>query len=298
MGRLDGKVGLIMGGASPNMGGTVAHFMAREGAKLFVNDLDAPIVEETVAFLQSRGFEAAGAVGDAGVEADVADIVRQAVERFGTIDLLYNGAGWHYWSPVLDTDLGQWNEQFRRNTSAAMLSTKHAGRVMADHGHGGSIVHTASDAGHQGEAGSSGYSAVKAAIINFSRGAAMDLASQGIRVNTVSPTFNEHLLLRPQVRGTDRSGGPYARSSDNFLMGIPLGRFCSAADVANAVVFLLSDDSSFITGHDLALDGGALRKYWPWQPGWSSGVSTEKFLEEWHPMRFGERGDEVFKPAE
>ncbi len=285
-----------MGGASPNMGGTVAHLMAQEGAKIFVNDIEPGVVGSTIDFLQSRGFEASGAAGDAGNEQQVASVVNQAVAEFGTIDLLYNDAGWHYWSPVLETELEQWNDQFRRNMTAAMLTTKYVGRVMVDHGRGGSIVHTASDAGHQGEAGSSGYSGVKAGIINFSRGAAMDLAAQGIRVNTVSPTFNEHLLLRPQVRGTERTEGPYARSPDDFLKGIPLGRFCSVLDIANAVVFLLSDDASFITGHDMKLDGGALVRYWPWQPGAFTGVSTEDFLSDWHPIKYGERSEDVFRP--
>ena len=295
MGRLDGKVGIIMGGASPNMGGTVAHLMAQEGAKVFVNDIDASVVEETVAFLQSRGFEAGGAVGDAGDEAQVTEVVGKAVDQFGTIDLLYNNAGWHYFASVLNTEVEPWNDQFRRNMTAAMLTTKHVGKVIADHGRGGAIVHTASDAGHQGEAGSPGYSGVKAGLINFARAAAMDLAGHGIRVNTVSPTFNEHLLLRGPVRNRRREG-PFTWGSDEFLRGIPLGRFCSVNDIAGAVVFLLSDEASFVTAQDIRLDGGALARYWPWQPGEFSGVTTEKFLSDWHPIRYGERSEEVFKP--
>jgi NAD(P)-dependent dehydrogenase (short-subunit alcohol dehydrogenase family) len=204
-GRLEGKVGIIMGGASPNMGGTVAHLMAQEGAKVFINDIDAEIVKGTVEFLKSRGFEAAGAVGDASDEEQVADVVEKAVAAFGTIDLLYNNAGWHYFAQILDTELEPWNDQFRRNMTAAMLTTKHVGRVMADHGRGGSIVHTASDAGHQGEAGSPGYSGVKAGLINFARAAAMDLAQHGVRVNTVSPTFN----LVPSHGPRTTSSGAY-----------------------------------------------------------------------------------------
>jgi NAD(P)-dependent dehydrogenase (short-subunit alcohol dehydrogenase family) len=294
--RLEGKVGIIMGGASPNMGGTVAHLMAQEGAKVFINDIDAEIVKGTVEFLKSRGFEAAGAVGDASDEEQVADVVEKAVAAFGTIDLLYNNAGWHYFAQILDTELEPWNDQFRRNMTAAMLTTKHVGRVMADHGRGGSIVHTASDAGHQGEAGSPGYSGVKAGLINFARAAAMDLAQHGVRVNTVSPTFNEHLLLRDQIRSGHRRPGPFSWTSDHFLRGIPLGRFCSVNDIANAVVFLLSDEASFVTAQDIRLDGGALARYWPWQPGEHTGVSTEKFLSNYHPIRYGERSEDVFSP--
>src|SRR5262245_28057054 len=109
MGRLDGKVAIVFG-AGPNIGGTIAHFFAREGAQVAVSDISANAANETVAFLTARGYRAAAFVGNAVDEAAVAGIVAGTVERFGHLDIAVNMAGKVHWSSVLDMDLAEWRE--------------------------------------------------------------------------------------------------------------------------------------------------------------------------------------------
>src|SRR4051812_27983780 len=132
MGRLDGKVALFMGGANPTISGTTAHFMAREGARVAVSDLDASACEETAAFLRDRGYEAIALPGNASKEADVESIVKACVDHYGQIDVLFNSAGHHYRAAVMDVDVEKWNDQFARNLTSAMLTTKYVARVMVE----------------------------------------------------------------------------------------------------------------------------------------------------------------------
>jgi NAD(P)-dependent dehydrogenase (short-subunit alcohol dehydrogenase family) len=127
MGRLDEKVAIVFG-AGPNIGGTVAHFLAREGAQVAVSDLNTDVANETAAFLASRGYQAAAFAGNAIEEADVVRIVAATVERFGHVDVIVNMAGKVHWSSVPDMDLAQWSEALLSFPTAGMLTTKHAPR--------------------------------------------------------------------------------------------------------------------------------------------------------------------------
>jgi NAD(P)-dependent dehydrogenase (short-subunit alcohol dehydrogenase family) len=287
MGRLEGKVALFMGGANPTISGTTAHFMAREGARVAVSDIVPGEAEETAEFLRGRGYEAIAFPGDATSEDDVQSIVQRCVDHYGPIDILFNSAGYHYRAGIMEVDLAKWNEQFARNLTAAMLTTKHVARVMVGNQTKGAIIHISSDAGHQGQPGSTGYSAVKAGILNFARAAAMELAAHGIRVNTISPTANEHNYFRVRAPGSPPFDfNPAWRVK--FIEGIPLQRLCRADDVANAAVFLASDEASFITAVDLPVDGGAMRKYWPWTPADYTGLNIEDYLQTTGPRKWGE----------
>jgi NAD(P)-dependent dehydrogenase (short-subunit alcohol dehydrogenase family) len=287
-GRLQNKVALVFG-ASPYNGGTCAHFMAREGARLVVSDILPAMCAQTAAFLKQRGFDAIGLPGDASEEPAVAAIVAQAIEHYGRIDIMLNLAGTQYRHDVLEMNLFDWNRMLKGYLTAGMLTTKHVARAMVEKQTPGSIIHIISDAGHQGEAGNSAYSAAKAGLLNFSRAAAAEFGRYGIRVNTISPTFIDHLFsIYLPGRFNPRIHAPYSLTADDFLQGIPLGRFCTAMDVANAAVFLASEEASFITGTDLALDGGARSKYWPWMPGKWSGITTEEYLAHTVRHRYGE----------
>lgn len=292
MGRLDGRVALICG-SSPNNGGTVAHFMAKEGAKIAANDIVPAVAEETAAFLKSRGYEAIAVAGDATKNDEAQSIVQRTVERFGYVDVLVNMAGKQYRWGVLDINIHDWNRVIGGFLTGGMLMTKYTARAMVEKGKAGSIIHIISDAGHQGEAGNSGYSAAKGGLLNFARAAAMDLAHYRIRVNTISPTYIEHNLWRFGVEAaTSRFRTRYRTTAEDFLRGIPLGRFCRATDVAYAAVFLASEESSFLTGVDLPLDGGARAKYWPWVPGKYDRITVEEYVKTVKPTRYGEPVDE------
>ena len=286
-GRLDERVAMVFG-VSPNIGGTCAHWLGRQGARLALCDVRRETAEEAADFMRGRGIEAIALSGDYSEEDGVVQTVGSAISHYGQIDIMLNLVGNQYRDDVLDFNLHDWNYQLKGYLTGGMLTTKHVARAMREKGAGGSIIHIISDAGHQGEPGNAGYSAAKAGLLNYARAAAMELARFRIRVNTVSPTFVDHLLWTYPVEFLNpRTHGPANLSADDFIQGIPLGRFCSAIDIANAVVFLASDASSFLTGVDIPLDGGARHKYWPWTPGKYTGMSTARYLETMTQNRYG-----------
>lgn len=290
--RLAGKVAVVFG-AGPNVGGTIAHFLAREGSRIAVSDLDAGVAEETAAFLRSRGYEATSIAGNATREDDVVRTVEHAVARYGRVDIIVNMAGTVHWSPIVDMDLDQWRESFLTYPTAAMLTTKHGARAMISGGVKGSIVHLLSTAAHFGEASGTSYCSAKAATLNLARSAAMDLAHDGIRVNTVTPCGMEHQLwtrmreetLNPSFVEPQRRSF-YSR--DDYLKMIPLERFPRASDLAWAVVFLASDEAAFLTGVDIPVDGGLRHKYPTWRPGDYTGVNIDDYKKQAYITEYGE----------
>jgi NAD(P)-dependent dehydrogenase (short-subunit alcohol dehydrogenase family) len=289
--RLNGKVAIVFG-AGPNIGGTIAHFLAREGAQVAISDLDPAVAEATAAFIRERGFVAGALHGDAVREDDVARIVAQTVARYGRLDCIVNMAGKIHWSPVVDMDLAAWTETLTSYPTAGMLTTKHAARAMIAAGAGGSIIHLLSTAAHFGEAAGAAYTAAKAALLNLARSAAMDLAHDGIRVNTITPCAMEHQLWTKMADEFAPGYTPPKRRSfysrDDYLKAIPLERFPRASDLAWAAVFLASDESSFITGADIPVDGGLRFKYPAWTPGDSTGVNIEDYAARTAITEYGE----------
>ena len=289
--RLSDKVAIVFG-AGPNIGGTIAHFLAREGAQVAVSDLNLAVAEKTAAFIRDRGFEASALQGDAVNEDDVARIVAQTVERYGRVDCVVNMAGKIHWSPIVEMDLAAWSETLLSYPTAGMLTTKHAARAMIAGGTRGSIIHLLSTAAHFGEAAGAAYTAAKGALLNLARSAAMDLAHDGIRVNTITPCAMEHQLWT-KMSDELKTGytAPQRRSfysRDDYLKAIPLERFPRASDLAWAAVFLASEESSFITGADIPVDGGLRFKYPAWTPGDYTGVNIETYARETAITEFGE----------
>jgi NAD(P)-dependent dehydrogenase (short-subunit alcohol dehydrogenase family) len=289
--RLSGKVGIVFG-AGPNIGGTIAYYLARNGAHVAVSDLNLEAAEKTVAFIRERGFTATAMHGDAVSEPDVERIVAQTVAHFGRLDCIVNMAGKVHWSPIVDMDVDVWREAVISFPTAGMLTTKHAARAMIAANTGGSIIHLLSTAAHFGEASGAAYTAAKAALLNLSRSAAMDLAHDGIRVNTITPCAMEHQLwtkmsdeLEPGYVAPERRSF-YSR--EDYLKAIPLERFPRASDLAWAAVFLASDESSFITGADIPVDGGLRFKYPAWTPGDHSGVSLDAYTRATMVTEYGE----------
>lgn len=292
MGRLDRKVAITFG-AGPNIGGTVAYFLAREGARVAVSDIDSETAASTAAFIRGRGYAAFPLAGDASDEPSVARIVAETVAECGRVDMIFNMAGKVHWCPVTEMELKDWTECLQSFPTAGMLTTKHAAKAMIAAGHGGSIIHLLSTAAHFGEASGSAYCAAKAALLNFARSAAMDLAHAGIRVNTITPCAMEHQLwtaMREEVFAPDFAP-PKRRSfysRDAYLKAIPLGRFPRASDLAHAAVFLASDESQFLTGVDIPVDGGLRHKYPTWQPGEFEGRTVGDYARAIGRTEYGE----------
>lgn len=285
MGRLTGKVALVCG-VGPNNGGTIAHFMAKEGARIVANDVVPAAAEETAEFLSSRDYEAIAVPGDASNPEQIQEIINRAVSEYGYLDTVVNLAGRQFRWPVTDINLFDWNRQIEGFLTGGMLTTKYAARAMIDQGRKGCILHIISSAGHYGEPGNSGYSAAKAGLLNFARAAAVEMAHLGIRVNTITPYYMEHNLFRWGGGGGFRQRN--MSTADDFLKSIPMGRFPRASDLAKVAVFLASDDAEFLTGIDIPVDGGVRAKYPPWVPGEYAGASVDEYLKQNKPQRYGE----------
>lgn len=301
MGRLQGKVAIVFG-AGPNIGGTIAHFLAREGARVAVSDISLEAAEETVAFIRGKGHDACAQQGNATVAADVESVVAETMARFGRVDVAVNMAGRVHWSHVLDMELEDWNESVLSFPTAGLLTTKYVARAMIDGGHGGSIIHLLSTAAHFGEASGTAYTSSKAALLSFARSAAMDLAQYGIRVNTVTPCAMEHqlwTLMKDEVFDEDwqrpRTMSFYSR--DEYLKMLPLQRFPRASDLAWATVFLASDEASIITGIDVPVDAGLRHKYPTWIPGAHTGVNIADYARDTRITRFGEPQEKLIQQS-
>lgn len=292
MERLKGKVAIVFG-AGPNIGGTIAHFLAREGAKVCVTDVKEEAARETVAFIRERGYEAMSLVGDARNDSDVKRIVAETMKAYGRLDISVNMAGRVHWSDVLSMQLDDWHDAVSSFATAGLLTTQHSARAMLECGAPGSIVHLLSTASHFGEADGAAYCAAKAALLNFARSAAMDLAHYGIRVNTVTPCSMEHQLwttmrdemFDPNWKQPERRGF-YSRQE--YLDQLPLRRFPKASDLAWATVFLASDESSCMTGVDIPVDAGLRFKYPTWTPGKHDPINIRDYARATKVTRYGE----------
>ncbi len=290
MARLDDKVALVFG-AGPNIGGTIAHFMAKEGAKVAVNDIVAATADETRDFLTSRGYDAMAIPGDATKEEDVDRIISETVGHFGYVDTVVNLAGTVVWGEVTELALQEFNKCVLSFLSAGFLTTKYAARSMMEQGRKGSIIHLLSSAAHFGEAAGTAYCSAKAGLMNLARSAAMDLAHAGIRVNTITPCSVEHQLwtrMKDEVVNDQPRRTRSFYSRDDYLKMIPMERYTRASDIAAVAVFLASDDAQFMTGADIPVDGGLRFKYPTWRPGDYTGVNIEDYLKSIQVTRYGE----------
>jgi len=245
MNGIAGKVALVSGGAT-SIGAAVARAFHAAGASVVIAD----IAEDAGrALAASLGPQALYQKTDVTSDADIAACVGAGVAAFGGIDFLVNGAV-SYLDKGLQSSRAEWLHSLDVNLVSAALLLNAVVPEMMRRG-GGAVVNFSSIAGKFGQAGRALYPAAKAAIIQLTRNAAMELAPQRIRVNSVSPSWT---WSAPVERA---SGGDRAKADRVGAAYHPLGRIADAAEVARAVLFLCSDDASFITGIDLPVDGGA-----------------------------------------
>jgi NAD(P)-dependent dehydrogenase (short-subunit alcohol dehydrogenase family) len=254
MGRLDGKVALITGGGS-GIGRATAVLFAREGAKVVVADISAEMGEETVRSIREGGGHATFVKTDVTKEEDVRRAVQTAVESYGRLSILFNNAGVAGPYGVADVPAETWDQVMNVNVTGTFFGFKHGVPAIQKAG-GGAIVSTSSTAGLAGSVGSPIYSAAKGAIVNLTKSMALLLAKSNIRVNCVCPGPVDTPLNLAFFAGMPN---PEAARS-GFIGGIPMGRIGKPEEIAAAVLFLASDEASYITGVPLPIDGGHLAR--------------------------------------
>ncbi len=247
--KLKDRVAVVTGGASGMGQATVMRFLA-EGACVVVADFNEETGKQTLAVASDRGFRDRIRFirTDVAREADVEAMIALAVSQFGRLDIVFNNAGvGGALGPVWDVEVEEWDYTFDVLAKGVFLGIKHAARVMKPMGRGGSIINTASVAGLSGGSGPLVYSAAKAAVINLTRAAALQLAPDRIRVNAICPGG----ILTPLThRGNPET---VAKHLDHFQPWPEHGR---PEHIAGAALFLASDDSEFVTGEALVVDGG------------------------------------------
>jgi NAD(P)-dependent dehydrogenase (short-subunit alcohol dehydrogenase family) len=248
--RLDGKIAIITGAGS-GIGWASALLFASEGARLVIGD-KSDSVHETARLVSEAGGTVTAIQMDAGLEADVTNIVATAVTSYGGVDIAFANAGISGgMDGIFDTTPEHMAEVLRVNLIGPMLMVKHAGKRMWEQGRGGSIILTASVAGIRSGAGGPSYSASKAGVINLAQTSAQQLSETGVRVNALCPGLTETGMTKPTF--------DYARDKgveEKIGRLNPLRRAAQASELANVALFLASDQSSYVNGQAIAVDGG------------------------------------------
>lgn len=242
---------IIVTGAGNGFGESIAKRLAAEGAQVIVNDIDAVNGERVSADIVAAGGQAFFFAADVTKTADMKALVAAAVERHGKLDTMVNNAGWtHKNQPALDVNEDEFDRVYAINVKSIYLATVHAVPALRANG-GGSLINIASTAGVRPRPGLTWYNGTKGAVITTSKSLAAELGPDNIRVNCINPVMNPFTGL-----GASFAGGELTEERlTKFRSTIPLGRFSTGEDVANAVLYLASDEAAFISGVCLEVDG-------------------------------------------
>lgn len=246
-GRVQGKVAFVTGGGT-GIGEATAHRLAEEGATVVVCGRRKEPLETVVAAIKAKGGKADFAVADVSNEAQIVGAIEAAAQRHGRLDILVNNAMAFTWGGVDTMSTADWHANFSTTVDGTFWGTRTAVKIMKGQEGGGSIVNIASICGLFGTAWMTGYSAAKAAIINFSRAVSSEAAASNIRCNVVIPG----VVATPAT--ADMLNNETSRKNTEKL--IPMRRIGAAVELANAVLFLASDEASYVTGATLSVDGG------------------------------------------
>ncbi|MFG3613865.1 SDR family NAD(P)-dependent oxidoreductase [Rummeliibacillus stabekisii] len=242
--RLQGKVAIITGAAN-GMGAAEARLFAKEGAKVVATDLNEEKLNEVVADVKAAGGEITGIKQNVASEEEWKAVVAKTVELYGKVDVLVNNAGVAMSKNFATMEMDEWNWVMDINLNGCVLGMKYAIPEMQKAG-GGSVINISSIGGIVGMAGSSPYTAAKGALRSLSKSAAVEYGKDKIRVNSVHPG----IIVTPMTAPSMEDAMPY------YKMHTQLPYFGNPEDVAHGVVFLASDESRFMTGAELVIDGG------------------------------------------
>lgn len=247
MARVEGKVAIVTGGGS-GIGAATAQRLAQEGARVVVTDIDEASAARTADAIATSGAEALALGHDVALEADWIRVVAATVARFGAPTILINNAGVYRVGRLSELAVDQWDWLMAINVRGVALGIKHVARPMAEAG-GGAVVNLSSVAGIIGASQHALYSASKGAVRALTKSAAIELGPTKVRVNSVHPAIIETPMA-------DYGARELGLTKEKLTRGYPLGRLGTALEVANAILFLASDEASFITGAELLVDGG------------------------------------------
>ncbi len=248
--RLAGKVAVITG-AGVGIGRATALLFAKEGAAVTVADLNPTTGQETVALIEAAGGRAFFVQADVSQAEPVQEMLRQAQSHFGRIDVLFNNAGIVKQGRVEDSSVEDWNAQIATTLTSVFLGCKYAIPIMRAQG-GGVLINMASVAGMMGIVNRAVYSAAKGGVIGLTRAIALDHAGEGIRCVYLAPATIETPSLTDRIN----SSPDPAEARKSFEARQPVGRLGRPDDVAYAALYLASDESTFLTGSGLTVDGG------------------------------------------
>jgi 3-oxoacyl-[acyl-carrier protein] reductase len=245
---LEGKVAIVTG-SSRGIGAGIAHRLSKDGAKVVMTARGAEQLNKTADLVREQsGGEVLAIPADAGSATDVEAMFKQVMERWGTVDIVVNNAGWA--SPIahiLEMDQEHWDTVIRTNLTSIYLHCHRAANIMVDQGKPGAIVNISSFAGSRSHRYMAAYDATKGGMEAMTRTMAIDLAAFGIRVNVVQPGA---------IHTEDHDGSPEGLARRGAT--VPLGRVGYPDDIAGAVSWLVSDDASYVTGITVPVDGGML----------------------------------------
>ena len=247
----DDKVALVTGAAS-GIGRATAITFAGAGASVVVSDVDSEGGEETVGSIKEAGGEATFIYADVSKASHVEELVSKTVEIYGRLDAAHNNAGVEgVRVPMAEFPEDEWDRVINVDLKGVWLCMKYEIPQMLSQG-GGSIVNTSSDAGLIGWSGSAVYTASKWGVIGLTKSAALQYIAEGVRINAVCPGF----IRTPMTDSSD------PRAEERMIAATPAGRIGTVDEVVGAVLWLCSDEASFVVGHPLSMDGGTTSGMW------------------------------------
>jgi len=258
--RLDGKVAIVTGSAS-GIGKGIAEGLAASGANIAIVDIDEPAALNQADLIARKfGVKALAIKTDVTDPASTEAMARTVVEKLGGIDILVNNAGIAPAHPLLDFPVDQWNKAVAINLTGYFLCARAVVTVLLAQGRGGSIINISSKTGVRGSADNSPYNATKFGVIGLAQGWCRELARHNIRVNSVLPgnVLQGSGIWSQEYKAAcaHKLGIKPEEVEDYYNRQVPLGRSCTLEDIANLVVFLVSDKASYITGASMLVDGG------------------------------------------
>ena len=248
MGKLEGKTAIVTGAGS-GIGKGIAKRFAKEGAKVIVSDIDTEGGKDVVKEIEDSDGEAIFVRTDVSESKDVSELVEETLEEYDEIDILVNNAGVYIQKPITEMEIDEWDKVLDVNLKGDFLMIRSVAQEMIEEGEG-NIINVSSIAGKVGYPNSAAYSASKGGIIAMTRALALELSPKGINVNAIAPGVIKTAMTEDLLEDED--------VSEQMLANTPIGRFGKPDDIASAAVYLASEESDFVTGETMFVEGGWL----------------------------------------